>query len=156
MKKRILMLGVKLQRMKTINSVISTSKILMARLFSTHPFLVPLSQWHPTPVLLPGKSYGQRGLVGCSPWGHQEWDMAERLYIHALEKEMATHSSVLAQRIPGMGSLVGCRLWGRTESDMTEATQQQQQHLKVKVCFFVVVVVFFFKQIQEYNGRNFN
>ena len=39
-----------------------------------------------------------------------------------LEKEMATHSSVLAWRIPGMGSLVGCRLWGRTESDTTEAT----------------------------------
>ena len=40
---------------------------------------------------------------------------------------MATHSSVLAWRIPGMGSLVGCRLWGHTESDTTEATQQQQQ-----------------------------
>ena len=25
-------------------------------------------QWHPTPVLLPGKSHGQRSLVGCSPW----------------------------------------------------------------------------------------
>ena len=34
---------------------------------------------------------------------------------------MATHSSVLAWRIPGMGSLVGCRLRGRTESDTTEA-----------------------------------
>ena len=33
---------------------------------------------------------------------------------------MATHSSVLAWRIPGMGSLVGCRLWGRKESDTTE------------------------------------
>ena len=41
---------------------------------------------------------------------------------HALEKEMATHSSVLAWRIPGTESLVGCRLWGRTESDTTEAT----------------------------------
>ena len=41
---------------------------------------------------------------------------------------MATHSSVLAWRIPGTGSLVGCRLWGRAESDMTEAMQQQQQH----------------------------
>ena len=40
----------------------------------------------------------------------------------ALEKEMATHSSVLAWRIPGMGGLAGCCLWGRTESDMTEAT----------------------------------
>ena len=25
--------------------------------------------WHPTPVLLPGKSHGRRSLVGCSPWG---------------------------------------------------------------------------------------
>ena len=42
-------------------------------------------------------------------------------HFYALEKEMATHSSVLAWRIPG-GSLVGCRLWGCTESDATEAT----------------------------------
>ena len=27
-------------------------------------------QWHPTPVLLPGKSHGWRSLVGCSPWCH--------------------------------------------------------------------------------------
>ena len=26
-------------------------------------------QWHPTPILLPGKSQGWRSLVGCSPWG---------------------------------------------------------------------------------------
>ena len=43
-------------------------------------------------------------------------------HFHALEKEMATHSSVLAWRIPGTGSLVGCRLWSHTESDTTEAT----------------------------------
>ena len=43
-------------------------------------------------------------------------------HFHALEKEMATHSSVLAWRIPGTGSLAGCRLWGRAESDTTEAT----------------------------------
>ena len=39
-----------------------------------------------------------------------------------LEEGMATHSSTLAWRIPGMGSLVGCPLWGCTESDMTEVT----------------------------------
>ena len=39
-------------------------------------------QWHPTPVLLPGKSHGQRSLVGCSPWGHEESDMTERLHFH--------------------------------------------------------------------------
>ena len=53
-------------------------------------------QWHPTPVLLPRKSHGQRSLVGCSPWGREESDTTARLHFHALEKEMATHSSVLA------------------------------------------------------------
>ena len=42
--------------------------------------------------------------------------------IYALEKEMATHSSVLAWKILGRESLVSYRLWGRTESDTTEAT----------------------------------
>ena len=39
-------------------------------------------QWHPTPVLLPGKSHGQRSLVGCSPWGGWESDTTERLHFH--------------------------------------------------------------------------
>ena len=39
-------------------------------------------QWHPTPVLLPGKSHGQRSLVGCSPWDHEESDTTERLPFH--------------------------------------------------------------------------
>ena len=54
-------------------------------------------------------------------------DLTLTFHFHALEKEMVTHSSVLAWRIPGMGSLVGCHLWGRTELDTTEATKQQQQ-----------------------------
>ena len=42
--------------------------------------------------------------MGCSPWGHYKLDTTERLHFHfhALEKEMATRSSVLAWRIPGM------------------------------------------------------
>ena len=39
-------------------------------------------QWHPTPVLLPGKSHGWRSLVGCSPWGRKESDMTERRHFH--------------------------------------------------------------------------
>ena len=39
-------------------------------------------QWHPTPVLLPGKSHGQRSLVGCSPWGCYESGTTERLHFH--------------------------------------------------------------------------
>ena len=37
-------------------------------------------QWHPTPVLLPGKSHGRRRLVGCSPWGCKESDKTEQLH----------------------------------------------------------------------------
>ena len=51
-------------------------------------------------------------------------DFTFAFHFHALEKEMATRSSVLAWRIP---ETVGPRLWGVTESDTTEATQQQQQ-----------------------------
>ena len=176
-------------------------------------------KWHPTPVLLPGKSHGQRSLVGYSPCGCKELDTTEWLHFlsffflnshkflieqsshsiptarvirymtwtkkesvltdtfafwvllglhggegngtplqyfclenpmdgvawwaavhgvtksqtwlsdfpftfhfHALEKEMATHSSVLAWESWGRGSLVGCHLWGHTQSDTTEAT----------------------------------
>ena len=39
-------------------------------------------QWHPTPVLLPGKSHGWRSLVGCSPWGLWESDSTEQLHFH--------------------------------------------------------------------------
>ena len=39
-------------------------------------------QWHPTPVLLPGKSHGRRSLVGCSPCGSEESDMTGRLHFH--------------------------------------------------------------------------
>jgi len=49
----------------------------------------------------------QRSLVGCRSWGLEESDTTEPLHFHfpfhALEKEMATHSSVLAWRIPGTG-----------------------------------------------------
>ena len=39
-------------------------------------------RWHPTPVLLPGKSHGWRSPVGCSPWGRSESDRTERLHFH--------------------------------------------------------------------------
>ena len=39
-------------------------------------------KWQPTPVLLPGKSHGQRSLIGYSPWGRKESDMTEQLHFH--------------------------------------------------------------------------
>ena len=41
-----------------------------------------LRQWHPTPVLLPGKSHGWRSLEGCSPWHRWGSDTTERLHFH--------------------------------------------------------------------------
>ena len=49
-------------------------------------------------------------------------DFTFTFHFHALEKEMATHSSILAWRIPGTGILVGCHLWGHTEPDTTTVT----------------------------------
>ena len=65
--------------------------------------------WH---AMVHGVAKSQTGLS----------DFTFTFHCHALEKETATHSSVLAWRIPGTGDLVGCRLWGRTESDTTEVT----------------------------------
>ena len=81
-------------------------------------------QWQPTPVLLPGKSHGQRSLEGCSPWGCWGLDTTERLrfHFHALEKEMQPTPVFLPGESRGRRSQVGCCLWGHTESDTTEVT----------------------------------
>ena len=74
-------------------------------------------QCQPTPVLLPGKSHGQRATVHgvAKSWTRLSY-FTFTFHFHALEKEMATHSES-----QGWGSPVGCRLWGRTELDTTEA-----------------------------------
>ena len=82
--------------------------------------------WHPTPVLLPGKSHGWRSLVGCSPCGCWESDVTERLHLHF-------SLSCIGE---GNGNPLQCsclenprdkgawwgRLWGCTGSDTTEVT----------------------------------
>jgi len=57
------------------------SQVAMSReaLIGEDYVLLRRRQWHPTPVLLPGKSHGQRSLVGCSPWGH--WG-SDTLHFH--------------------------------------------------------------------------
>ena len=65
-------------------------------------------QWHPTPVLLPGKSLLHGGawwaaVPGVAKSRIRLSDFTFTFHFHALEKEMATHSNVLAWRIPGMG-----------------------------------------------------
>ena len=73
--------------------------------------------------------------------GVAESDTTERLHFHALEKEMATHSSFLPGESQGRGSLVGCHLWGRTESGMPEAPQQQQQRQQCVSIFLLYLLI---------------
>ena len=89
-------------------------------------FLLQRRQWHPLQYSCLENPM-DRGAWKAAVHGIVEgWtrlsDFTFTFHFHALEKEMATHSSVLAWRIPGTGSLVSCRLWGRTESDTTEVT----------------------------------
>ena len=64
----------------------------------------------PTLVLLPGKSHGWRSqssrVHGSAKSQTQQSHFTFTFHFHALEKEMATHSNVLAWRIPGMGEPV--------------------------------------------------
>ena len=84
-----------------------TAGLYLLKLLADTVMVALKRRWHPTPVLLPGKSHGQRSLVGCSPWGHEKSDATERLPFHfslsCIGEGNATHSSVLAWRIPGMG-----------------------------------------------------
>ena len=103
-------------------------------------------QWHPTPVLLSGKSHGRRSLVGCSPWGPKELDTTERLHFHfslscigegngnplqcsCLENPRdggawwaaiygVAQSQTRLKRLSSSSS--SCNSWGHKESDMTE------------------------------------
>ena len=74
-------------------------------------------QWHPTPVFLPGKSIGRRGLVGCSPWGREESDTTEQLHFHFSFSFTGEGNGNPLQysclENPRDGSLVACCLWGR-------------------------------------------
>ena len=51
-------------------------------------------KWHPTPVLLPGKSHGQRSVVGYSPRGRKDSDTTERLHFHFLSRNLAGEERV--------------------------------------------------------------
>ena len=97
-------------------------------------------QWHPTPVLLPGKSHGQRSLVGCNPWvaKSRTWlsDFTFTFHFHTLKKEMATHSSVLAWRIPGTGEPGGLPSvgWHRVGHDWSDLAAAAAAAVSVRSC----------------------
>ena len=98
-------------------------------------------QWHPTPVLSPGKSHGWRSLEGCSPWSRWGSNTTEWLHFHfslsCLGEGMATHSSVLVWRIQGMaepGGLpsMGSHRVGHDWSDLAVANISNYLEILIK------------------------
>ena len=77
-------------------------------------------QWHPTPVLLPGKSHGRRGLVGCSPWHRKESDTTERFHfthftlfiLYHWRRKWEPTPVFLPGQPHGQSSLAGHGPWG--------------------------------------------
>ena len=95
-------------------------------LLSLFTFMRWRRKWQPTPVFLPEES--QRGgawwaaVSGVSQSQTRLSDFAFTFHFHALEKEMATNSSVLAWRITGTAEPVGAAIYGVTQSHRTEVT----------------------------------
>ena len=130
--RRTIILGKSVSENQTEQKIFQGRKINLFWDTESHPPEIhsPRRRWHPTPVLLPGKSHGWRSLVGCSPGVAKSWTRLSNFtftfHLHALEKEMATHSSVLAWRIPGTGEpgglpSMGSHRVGHNWSDLAAA-----------------------------------
>ena len=83
-------------------------------------------KWQPTPVLLPGKLHGLRSLVGYSPWGRKELDMAERLHSltvndHLLQRADSLEKTPIMEKIEGRRR-TGHKGWDGRMSSLTQWT----------------------------------
>ena len=122
--------------------------------FTTFHFIVSRRRkWHPTPVFLPGESHGRRSLVGCSPWVAKSRtrlsDFTFTFHFHTLEKEMATHSSVLAWRISGTeepGGLpsLGSHRVGHDWNDLAAAAVAGHYYSREPTLGNIVLVIIWF------------
>ena len=65
---------------KALTRWIFVDKVMSVLFNMLSRLVIRRRQWQPIPVLLPGKSHGQRSLVACSPWGREESDTTERLH----------------------------------------------------------------------------
>ena len=89
--------------------------------------------WQPTPVLLPGKSHGQRSQVGCSPWGHRELDMTDFTFtMHPMNSMSRQNDKTLKEELP---RLVGAQYatgdqW-RNNSRKNEGMEPKQEQYPV-------------------------
>ena len=103
------------------------SWFIYLHMFFTCDYLLPQRrQWHPTPVLLPGKSHGWRSLEGCGPWGRWGSDTTERLYFHFSLSCIGEGNGNLLQcsclENPRDGGAWWAAVYGVAESDTTDMT----------------------------------
>ena len=70
-------------------------------------------QWHPTPVLLPGESHGQRSLVGCSPRGRTESDTAKGSALIWAEASVPGLVFLSLEIFEGLSSFISSFIWSR-------------------------------------------
>ena len=75
----------------------------------------------PTPVLLPGKSHGQRSLAGCGPWGREELDMIS-LSLSCIGEGNGNPLQCSCLENPKDGGAWWAAVYGVAESNTTEAT----------------------------------
>ena len=108
---------------------ITESKYINDTIFYSVPRVILWKrQWHPTPVLLPGKSPWTEEPGRLQSMGSLESDTTEQLHFHSLftfmhwRRKWQPTPVFLPGESQGQRSLVGCHLWGRTESDTTEVT----------------------------------
>ena len=100
------------------NSCINFGFVLIAVyiLIKLHSF-IRRRQWQATPVLLPGKSHGQKSLAGYRLCGCRELDTTVQL---SWRRQWHPTPVLLPGKSQGRRSMVGCSSWGREELDTTE------------------------------------
>ena len=108
---------------------------------SVRHFFYRRRRWHPTPVLLPGKSHGWRSLVGHSPWDLKESDTTERLHFHfslsCIGEGNGNPLQYSCLENPRDGGAWWAAVYGVAESDVTEATQQQHMEPELSNIFLL-------------------
>ena len=83
-------------------------------------------QWHPTPVLLPGESHGQKSLVGYSPWGRKESDRTEGFHFLSLSFTLYSQTFSLHDNVDIAAFIT---------------IQSHSVYLCVKLCFYLFSLV---------------
>ena len=123
-------------------------------------------QWHPTPVLLPGKSYGRRSLVGGSPWGHWGSDTTERLHfqfsLSCIGEGNGNPLQCSCLENPRDGGAWWASIYGVAQSQTNwsdlAAAHGNNENLFERTCFFFFLIsktTIIYKMYHQYENESF-